>query len=75
MRTERDGAGLAGYSARALARVWKAERLSWWFASLMHRFPDGGAFDARMQEAELAYIVSSEAARRALAENDVGLPL
>ena len=70
-----DAAGLDGYSARALARVWKAERFSWWFTSLMHRFPDGGAFDERMQDAELAYLVSSEAARRALAENYVGLPL
>jgi p-hydroxybenzoate 3-monooxygenase len=72
---EMDAAGLDGYSARALARVWKAERFSWWFTSLMHRMPEGGAFGARMQEAELAYIMSSPAARQVLAENYVGLPL
>jgi p-hydroxybenzoate 3-monooxygenase len=72
---EQDAAGLDGYSARALARVWKAERFSWWFTSLMHRMPEGGAFGARMQEAELAYILSSPAARQVLAENYVGLPL
>jgi len=72
---EKDDAGLDGYSARALARVWKAERFSWWFTSLMHRMPESGPFGARMQEAELAYILSSPAARQVLAENYVGLPL
>ena len=72
---ERSDAGLDAYSARALARVWKAERFSWWFTSLMHRFPEDGGFNARMQEAELAYLVGSPAARTALAENYVGLPL
>ena len=42
---------------------------------LMHRFPDGGVFDRRMQVAELDYIASSEAARKTIAENYVGLPL
>lgn len=69
-----DSAGLDGYSDRALARVWKAERFSWWMTSLLHRFPENGAFGARMQEAELAYIAGSAAAQTALAENYVGLP-
>ncbi|NRF66156.1 4-hydroxybenzoate 3-monooxygenase [Aquincola sp. S2] len=67
--------GLDGYSDRALHRVWKAERFSWWLTSLMHRFPDGGTFGARMQQAELEYLVSSRAAMTALAENYVGLPM
>lgn len=73
----RDGsqAGLDGYSARALARVWKAERFSWWFTSLTHRFPDMNGFDRRMQTAELAYIRGSRAAQTTLAENYVGLPM
>jgi p-hydroxybenzoate 3-monooxygenase len=70
-----DEAGLAGYSARALARVWKAERFSWYLTSLMHRFPDAGSFDRAMQVAELDYIAGSEAMRTAIAENYVGLPL
>jgi p-hydroxybenzoate 3-monooxygenase len=71
----RDRAGLDNYGARALARVWKAERFSWYLTKLMHRFPDDGAFERRMQIAELDYIAKSEAMRTAIAENYVGLPL
>ncbi len=67
-------AGIDAYSARALARVWKAERFSWWMTSLMHVFPDNGPFGQRIQEAELDYLVGSRAASTALAENYVGLP-
>ena len=72
-RTGQDSA-LAHYSPRALARIWKAERFSWWFTSLLHRF-DGAesAFDERLRGAELAYLMQSEAAQAALAENYVGL--
>lgn len=69
-----DERGLTGYSDRALARVWKAERFSWWMTSLLHRFPDTGAFGARIQRAELDYLMSSRAAQASLAENYVGLP-
>jgi p-hydroxybenzoate 3-monooxygenase len=68
-------AGIDNYSQRALSRIWKAERFSWWLTSLMHRFPDTGAFGQRMQEAELEYLVNSQAAATVLAENYVGLPL
>jgi p-hydroxybenzoate 3-monooxygenase len=68
-------AGIDTYSQRALSRIWKAERFSWWLTSLMHRFPDTGAFGQRMQEAELEYLVNSQAASTVLAENYVGLPL
>ena len=71
----RSSAGIDGYSARALARVWKAERFSWWFTGLTHRFPETGAFDRKMQLAELAYIKDSRAAQVAFSENYVGLPL
>ena len=67
--------GIDTYSQRALARVWKAERFSWWFTSLMHQFPEGGGFGARMQRAELDYLFTSESAQRVVAENYVGLPL
>jgi p-hydroxybenzoate 3-monooxygenase len=66
---------LDAYSARALARVWKAERFSWWMTKLLHKFPEEGDFGRRMQLAELEYIASSHAAQTALAENYVGLPL
>jgi p-hydroxybenzoate 3-monooxygenase len=67
--------GIDGYSARALGRVWKAERFSWWFTSITHRFPDMDGFTRRLQMAELDYIRKSEAAQRTLAENYVGLPM
>jgi p-hydroxybenzoate 3-monooxygenase len=69
-----DAAGLAAYSERALRRIWKAERFSWSMTVLLHRFPDDGAFGAKMQQAELDYLTSSTAAMTALAENYVGLP-
>lgn len=72
---ERSDAGINGYSARALARVWKAERFSWWFTSVTHCFPTMDGFDRRIQMAELDYIRGSEAAQRTLAENYVGLPM
>jgi len=72
---ERSVVGIDGYSARALARVWKAERFSWWFTSVTHRFPTMDGFDRRIQMAELDYLRGSAAAQRTLAENYVGLPL
>jgi p-hydroxybenzoate 3-monooxygenase len=68
-----DPEGVAGYSARALARVWKSERFSWSLTKLMHRFPDDGPFERAMQVAELDYIASSRAAQTSIAENYVGL--
>jgi p-hydroxybenzoate 3-monooxygenase len=67
--------GVAGYSARALARVWKSERFSWSLTKLMHRFPDDGPFERAMQVAELDYIATSTAAQTSIAENYVGLPV
>ena len=63
------------YSQRCLSRIWKAERFSWWFTSLMHRFPENGEIGQKFQEAELDYLVNSVAASTSLAENYVGLPL
>ncbi len=67
-------AGLDNYAAKALARVWKAERFSWWMTTMLHRFPESSAFDQKMQAAELEYLFSSRAAQTSLAENYVGLP-
>jgi p-hydroxybenzoate 3-monooxygenase len=71
---ERSRAGLDAYSARALQRVWKAERFSWWMTSILHCSPERSGFDQRIQRAELEYLVSSRAAMTSLAENYVGLP-
>jgi len=67
-------AGIDAYSAKALARVWKAERFSWWFSSLMHTYPDQSEFDLKMQVAEIEFLRSNKAAQQAMAENYVGLP-
>ena len=72
---EKSEAGIDDYSARCLRRIWKAERFSWWFTMLMHRFPDDGPIAAKFQEAELDYLLHSEAGSRSIAENYVGLPL
>jgi p-hydroxybenzoate 3-monooxygenase len=69
-----DDSGLESYSRRALARIWKAERFSWWMTQLLHRFPENEGFGDRIQRAEFDYLRSSRAAQTALAENYVGLP-
>jgi p-hydroxybenzoate 3-monooxygenase len=71
---EKSSTGIDAYSAKALARVWKAVRFSWWMTSMLHKFPDQGEFGARIQLAELDYLVSSQAATTSLSENYVGLP-
>jgi p-hydroxybenzoate 3-monooxygenase len=71
---DKSSAGIDRYSERALARIWKAERFSWWMTSLLHRFPDAGDFGERIQRADLDYLFSSKAAQTSLAENYVGLP-
>ena len=70
-----DNDELEQYSDRCLRRVWLAERFSWWMTSILHRFPDAGEFGARIQRAELEYLVRSRAAATALAESYVGLPI
>lgn len=66
---------LEAYSNTALARVWKAERFSWWMTTLMHHFPSDGEFAHKMRQAEFSYLSSSSAAQTAMAENYVGLPI
>lgn len=66
--------GLDSYSHRALSRVWKAERFSWWMTNLLHIFPDTTDFEEKMKISELEYIFSSKAALTSFAENYVGLP-
>ena len=69
-----DDAGLKNYSARALARIWKAQRFSWWMTTLLHRFPDNSPYENKLQRTDLEYLFSSDKALGSLAENYVGLP-
>ena len=71
---EKDSEGIDRYSERALARVWKTQRFSWWFTSLTHRFPDQTEYDAQIQRAELAFLRDNDAAQAAFAQSYVGLP-
>ncbi|WP_449040479.1 4-hydroxybenzoate 3-monooxygenase [Paracoccus sp. (in: a-proteobacteria)] len=71
---DRDSEGLDRYSEKALLRVWKAERFSWWFSGLLHRYPDQSPFDLKMQKADIAFLRDNESQQRAFAENYVGLP-
>lgn len=70
-----DDAALAAYEDTALARIWKSERFSWYLTKLMHSFPEDGAFEHKMQRAELEYVAGSQAMQTVIAENYVGLPL
>ena len=72
--TSGDDTELGEYSNRALARIWKAERFSWWMTTLLHQLPENGNISARLQQAELEYLFESRAAQSMLAENYVGLP-
>jgi p-hydroxybenzoate 3-monooxygenase len=69
-----DDTGLEAYSDKALSRVWKGQRFSWWLTNLLHRFPDNSDFDNHMQQTDMDYLFSSEMAQASLAENYVGLP-
>jgi len=66
--------GIENYSARALARVWKAERFSWWKTNILHRYPDQSQFDIKIQRADLEFLRDNNDAQRALAQNYTGLP-
>ena len=72
---DKTDAGIDSYSERCLRRIWRAERFSWWFTGLMHRFADNGDIGQKFQEAELDYIIHSKAGSLSVAENYVGLPL
>ena len=71
---EGDSEGIDRYSEKALARIWKAERFSWWMTNLLHRFPDQTEFDVKMQRADLAFLRDNREAQSVLAQNYVGLP-
>jgi len=72
--TRNDSSLLGAYSDQASARVWKAERFSWWLTLLMHKVHPEGSFAEQMQRAEIDYLLSSPAGQTVFAENYVGLP-
>lgn len=71
---DNDSEGLDNYSKKALARIWKAERFSWWMTNLLHRFPEQTEFDIKMQRADLEFLRENPTAQSVMAQNYVGLP-
>ncbi len=71
---ENDPEGIDRYSEKALARIWKAERFSWWMTTLLHRFPEMNEFDLRMQQADIGFLRDNRDAQKVMATNYVGLP-
>jgi p-hydroxybenzoate 3-monooxygenase len=66
---------LVNYSKKALQRIWKAIRFSWWMTTLMHEFPNTKEFERKIKLSEIEYLYSSKAAQSVFSENYVGLPL
>ena len=56
-----DDSLLRSYSDTCLRRVWRTQFFSWWMTSMFHRMPDDhDGFQARLQRAQLAYVVLLE---------------
>ena len=63
------------YSEIALRRIWNGVRFSWWMTDLLHNFDENkDSFDKKMEESELKYFLNSEAGKKVIAEQYVGLP-
>ena len=64
---------LDAYSQTCLRRVWRAEHFSWWMTTMLHRSPAEDDFTLRLQQSQLRYLTTSQAAATSLAENYVGV--
>jgi len=65
---------LKKYSEICLRRIWNGERFSWWMSNMLHKFEGTSEFDEKMHTSEIEYYLTSEAGRRIIAEQYVGLP-
>lgn len=66
-----------GGDSMGTARIRSAcpiRRFSWYMTKLLHTFPDGDEFEAKMQQAEFHQLKLTGHAAKLLAENYVGLP-
>lgn len=73
--TKDDDTLLKRYADVALERNWQVQRFSWANTAMYHNYPDRSAFDNRMQEAQLRYLVSEKSPQIVYAENHTGLPI
>ena len=65
---------LEKYSEICLRRIWNGQRFSWWMSNMLHSFEDTSAFEANIHTSDLEYHLRSEAGRKVIAEQYVGLP-
>ena len=70
-----DDALLKRYSDVALERNWQVQRFSWANTAMYHQYPDRTAFDQRMVDAQLRYLVSDRTPQILYAENHTGPPI
>ena len=63
------------YSPIALRRIWNGVRFSWWMTDLLHNFGESkDEFDKKMEQSEVEYFLESDAGKKLIAEQYVGLP-
>lgn len=67
-----DGTGLAGYSAKALERVWKAQNFSYWVTNLMHTQQGENPFNQKRRKGEFEAITGSRHGSAYFAESYTG---
>ncbi len=72
--TKNDSTILDKYAEVALARNIQTQRFSWANTAKYHIFPEHSAFERRMQEAEMEFLVSDETAQISYAKQHTGLP-
>lgn len=77
---EEDTSCIARYSEIALKRVWHGERFSWWMSNMLHEYGDEhtagmeGKTFRRFMDSERDFFLNTEAGRRVIATQYVGLP-
>lgn len=72
--TKGDSAGLDGYSAACLERVWDYQEFSHWLSEVYHGVSSGDPYRAGTTLARLRRVFASPAAARAFAEQYLGQP-
>ncbi|HIG44054.1 MAG: 4-hydroxybenzoate 3-monooxygenase [bacterium] len=65
---------LEKYSDICLRRVWNGQRFSWWMSNMLHDFKDTSAFELNLHTSDIEYHLQSDAGRKVIAEQYVGLP-
>jgi len=62
------------YSNKALMRVWKSMRFSWWMTRMFHHDPNQNPFEEKIGESELNHLKDSKLMQSVFSDNYTGLP-